>query len=91
MIRRIGHCILALLRAVDILACTLWLSCLHPFRLAARPTGRQMISSYIGEAAFNGRRWAKRAAAIIDRIAMLLGDRPDHCLRAFRHYQFLDD
>lgn len=91
MIRRAGHCILPLLRSLDILACTIWLSCLYPFRLAARPSGREMISSYVGEAQFNGHRWAKRAAAVIDWCAMRLGDKPDHCLRAFHHYQFLDD
>lgn len=91
MIRRVGHCILPLLRSIDILGCTLWLSCLYPFGLASRPTGREMISSYIGEAKHNGHRWARRAAAIIDWCAERLGDRSDHCLRAFRHYQFLDD
>ena len=50
-----------------------------------------MISSYLGEAQFNGHRWAIRAAAVIDWCACRLGDRPDHCLRAFHYYQFLDD
>ena len=91
MIRRMGHCILPLLRSLDILACTIWLCCLYPFGLASRPSGREMISSYVGEAQFNGHRWAMRAAAVIDWCACRLGDRPDHCLRAFCHYQFLDD
>lgn len=91
MIRRMGECILPLLRAFDILCCTIWLASLYPFGLASRPSGREMISSYIGEAQHNGHRWAARAAAVIDWIAMKLGDRSDHCLRAFRRYQFLDD
>lgn len=91
MIRRMGEYILPLLRAVDILCCALWLSALYPFGLASRPSGRELISSYIGEAQHNGHRWAQRAAAVIDWMAERLGDRPDHCLRAFRHYQFLDD
>jgi len=91
MIRRLGHCVFPLLRALDILACTIWLSLLYPFGLAGRPTGREFVSSYVGEAQFNGHRWAKSAAAVIDWCALRLGDKPGHCLRAFRKYQFLDD
>ena len=91
MIRRIGHCIFPLLRSIDILACTVWLSLLYPFGLACRPTGREFVSSYVGEAQFNGHCWAKRAAAVIDWCAVRLGDKPNHCLRAFRKYQYLDD
>lgn len=88
---RCGASALALLKAIDILACAVWLGALYPFGLSARPTGRQMISSYVGEAAAGGMAWARRAAWAIDRVAMLLGDAPDHCGRAFRRYQFLDD
>ncbi len=88
---RCGASALAVLKAIDILACAVWLGSLYPFGLAARPTGRQMISSYVGEAAAGGMAWAVRAAWAIDRVAMLLGDAPDHCGRAFRRYQFLDD
>lgn len=91
VITRARDCILPLLRALDILACTIWLSCLYPLGLADKPTGREMISSYVGEAAYNGMTWAKCASAVIDRLAILLGDKPQHCYRAFVHYQFLDD
>lgn len=81
---------LALLRALDILACTLWLAPLYLLGLADKPSGRQMISSYIGKAAANGHRWAIRAAMVIDWCAVRLGDRPAHCWRAYQHYRGLD-
>lgn len=80
----------ALLIALDILACTLWLAPLYVVGLADRPSGRQMISSYVGKAAANGHRWARIAAFLIDRGALLLGDAPDHCDRAFHKYRNLD-
>lgn len=91
MIRRIGHSLFALLKAMDIMACAIWLAVLYPVGLSARPSGREMISSYIGEAAINGHRWAARAQTCIDWGAVKLGDKPDHCYRAFRNYQFFDD
>lgn len=81
----------ALLRAIDILLCTLWLAPLYVFKLADKPSGRMMISSYIGEAQFNSMRWAQRMAALIDYMACKLGDEPKHCYRAYLHYKFLDD
>lgn len=89
-LRRLGQSALALLRAVDILLATVWLSLLYPFGLADKPSGRQMISSYIGWAEANSHRWAIIAGWLIDRAAMVLGDRPGHCLRAYRHYKGLD-
>jgi len=90
MIRRAGQSLWALLKALDILACTLWLAPLYVFGLADKPTGRRMISSYVGEAAANGHRWARRAAAVIDYAAIALGDAQGHCDRAYRHYRGLD-
>lgn len=90
MTRRIGVATLALLRAIDILLCTLWLAPLYVFDLADRPSGRQMISSYIGKAAANGHYWAQAAAEVIDGVFEALGDRPDHCRRAYLHYRGLD-
>lgn len=55
---------LALLKAIDILACAVWLGVLYPFGLAARPTGRQMISSYVGEAAAGGNAAGRRAGPL---------------------------
>jgi hypothetical protein len=91
MTKRFLEVVVALLIAGDIFICTLWLGTLYIFGLADRPTGRQLISSYVGKALTNGHRWAVRAAAVIDKGAMLLGDRPDHCARAYRHYKGLDD
>lgn len=90
MIRRFGHCILPLLRSVDLLACTIWLSVLYPFGLADRPTGRETISSYVGKAQFNGMAWGRRMARVIDWCALQLGDEPDHCLRAYLFYRPLE-
>jgi len=80
---RLKHCLFALLVALDVLACVIWLSLLYPFGLADRPTGHETISAYIGRAAFNGMPWALRAARIIDRGASLLGSDPGHCNRSF--------
>ena len=91
MLTRIGHCTLAMLRALDLLACTAWLCLLYPFGLADRPTGREMVSSYVGRGAFHGRRWAIRAAAVIDWLFLHLGEAPDHCLRAYLFYSRLDE
>lgn len=81
----------AMLKAHDILLCTLWLAPLYVVGLADRPSGRQMVSSYIGKAAHNGHHWAKRAETVIDWVfETFFNDRPRHCYRAFRHYQGID-
>lgn len=91
MLRRLGFCALAMFRALDLLACTIWLSLLYPFGLADRPTGRQLISGYVGKAAHNGMPWGRRMARLIDWLAMRFGDKPDHCQRAFLFYSRLED
>ena len=90
MIPRLGQSVFALLVALDILLCTMWLAPLYVFGLADKPTGRRMISSYIGMAASNGRRWARIAAAAIDYSAVAIGDAPEHCKRAFENYRGMD-
>ncbi len=81
--RRLAHIALALCRALDILACVIWLSALYPFGLSDRPTGYETISAYVGRAQANGMRWAKPVASMIDWAAMLLGDGPGHCARSW--------
>lgn len=81
---------LAMLKALDILACTIWLGPLYIIGLADKPTGRRMISSYVGMAVSYRRRWAYVAAAVIDWCAERFGDRPGHCHRAWLHYRGLD-
>ena len=90
MLKRVSISMMAVLRSLDILACTLWLAPLYIVGLADRPTGRMMISSYVGKAASNGHRWAIVVASVIDRAAMILGDKPDHCWRAYLAYRGLD-
>lgn len=89
--RRIRECMLPLLRAIDILLCAFWLSLLYPLGLADRPTGREFISSYVGEALHNGRSWAKVAAAVIDWVFKVLAGEPNHCARSYEMYKNLDD
>ena len=89
-VRRWGHVIIPLLTALDLLLCTVWLSLLYPLGLADRPTGRQLVSGYVGKAAFNGVPWGIRAASIIDWCAVRLGDGPDHCLRAYLFWRALE-
>lgn len=50
-----------------------------------------MISSYVGQADFNGMRWGRRAATVIDWLACHLGDQPDHCFRAYTRYKGMDE
>lgn len=82
--------LVALLRALDLLVCTIWLAALYPFGLADRPTGRHMISSYVGKAATNGMAWGLRAEKVIDWVAELVGDAPHHCRRAYMFYKVLE-
>jgi hypothetical protein len=88
---RLNTSIWALLKATDTFVLALIQLVLYPLNLCDAPTGRRMISSYVGRAAFNGRRWAQIVGALIDRGATLLGDAPDHCYRMFRFYEGLDD
>jgi len=87
---RLLHCALALLTAIDLLACTIWLCTLYPFGLADRPTGRQLISGYVGKAAYNGTLWGLRMAAVIDWIFFKLGDGPEHCRRSYLFWRRIE-
>jgi len=88
---RIRQSIFALLVTLTIALCTIWQGVLYPFGLASKPSGRRMTSSFVGEAAFNGHRWGIVLAAVIDRAFLLLGDKPQHCHRAFINYGVQDD
>lgn len=88
---RLVHTLLAFVKAMDILLCTVWQGALYPFGLAAKPSGRRFISTLVGEADFNGHRWAMPLARGIDRLFALLGDGPDHCHRAYLKYGNQDD
>jgi hypothetical protein len=90
MIRRLGQCVMPMLIALDLLACTTWLTLLYPMGLADRPTGRELISGYVGRAALNGHPWGKRMARLIDQVALWLGDEPDHCARIYQFYHRLE-
>lgn len=81
----------ALGRSLTILACTLVYGSLYVAGLASRPSGRRMLSSYVGQAEANGHRWAGPVAWMIDTVMVQFGDRPDHCRRAYLHYRGLDD
>jgi len=83
MVKRSREALWALLRALDILGCTIWLAPLYIVGLADRPTGRMMVSTYVGKALANGHQWARCAAWVIDRLAMLCGDQPNHCARSW--------
>ncbi|MDQ4421477.1 hypothetical protein OOT33_13700 [Sphingobium sp. DEHP117] len=86
LLRRIGDVVQGLLIVIDIAVCYIWLAPLYLVGLADRPTGRQMISSYVGRAALNGHRWARIAARVIDAV---MGK--SHCiLMANRYAGFAD-
>lgn len=80
-LRRIGHVVHGLLIVIDIAVCFVWLAPLYLVGLAGRPTGRQMISSYVGRALINGHRWARVAARVIDAV---MGK--SHCLAMANRY-----
>lgn len=80
----------ALLFLLDTVVCFLWIAALYLVGLADRPTGRQLISAYVGRAAINGWRWALRAEKVVNWI-MQPFDGPDHCRRcALRYAGFAD-
>lgn len=83
MIKRIKDVLFAWAIVLDIIACTLWLSPLYLFKLADRPTGRQIISAYVGAAAINGTRWRLIAEKIINTI--FFWDE-DHCRKCYYKY-----
>lgn len=87
---RCRECVLPFFLGLDIFACVIWLSLLYPFGLARKPTGREMISSYIGYCAFTGANWAVEAAKVLDWCACKLGDKPNHAQRAYLNYKGLD-
>lgn len=88
---RIWRSLFAVMVSLDILLCTVWQGVLFPFGLASEPSGRRLVSSFVGEAAFNGHRWGRVLAAVIDRVFVALGDKPQHCLRAYINYGSQDD
>lgn len=89
-LNRLWTSAMALLKAEDILACAFWLAPLYLIGLASRPSGRQMISSYVGGAASAGYQWARVAAVCIDLGAMMFGALPNHCHRCWLAYRGLD-
>ena len=46
------------------------------------PNPRETISSKVGRAALAGKRWARIAEKLIDRLFVLLGERSGHCARS---------
>ena len=74
---------IALLIAIDVLICTLWLAPLYVAGLASKPTGRQLVSGYVGRAAINGHRWAIVVEGVIDWVFERIGDGPTHCARVY--------
>ena len=45
------------------------------------PSADETISSRVGRASIKGHRWGRVLEAIIDRLFILLGAKPDHCRR----------
>lgn len=88
---RVKQSVRAIGKGADIFLGSLWKGALYPFGLADLPTGREFISTICGKAAANGWRWGKIASAIIDRVAVFLGDDPDHCLRMYLKYDAIDN
>jgi len=70
-----------LLVAVDQLVYILIAVPIYVVAGGATPSADETISSRVGRAAIKGHRWGLVLEAIIDRLFILLGARPDHCRR----------
>ena len=70
-----------LLVAVDQLVYILIAVPIYVVAGGATPSADETISSRVGRAAIEGHRWGLVLEAIIDRLFILLGARPDHCRR----------
>lgn len=81
---RIVEGLFAIALCIDIVLCTLWLTPLYIFGLSDRPTGRQLISSYVGQAAINGHRWSIIPERIINTLFFW---EPNHCRSCARRYK----
>jgi len=87
--QRLGHVLHALGILVDVVLHYCWTAPLYLIggeKWAGRPNGHQMISCYVGRAAFNGHRWARIAARVIDAV---MGKR--HCLLMAAKYSGFAD
>lgn len=91
MRERLQESLLAILISIDILFCTIWQASLYPFNLASKPSGRRLISSFVGEAAYNRQKWGLLLEPIINFVFDRLEKEPEHCYRAFRKYEHIDD
>lgn len=83
-LRRIADVAFAWAIMLDVIGCTIWLSPLYLLGLADKPTGRELISSYVGRCAISGAPWALIAERIID---ALFWWQVSHCRATFRKYQ----
>lgn len=86
-VKRLLVFLMALARSTTIMLCTLWFGSLYVFGLASRPTGRQMTSSYVGEAFVNGHRWAVPVAFVIDFFIEEITGEKDHCVSTYLFYK----
>lgn len=48
-----------------------------------RPRNGLTISGYCGRNALMGKRWARIASAVIDRLFLILTSQRDHCVKAY--------
>lgn len=82
MIARIGAVARQLLVSVDQFAQVLLVGAAFIVGLTSTcPSADETISSYVGRAELRGALWGKAAAAVIDRLFILLGEEPGHCRR----------
>jgi len=90
MKKRLLIFLMALGRTITILLCTLWFGPLYVVGLASKPTGRQMTSSYLGEALYNGQKWAIPIAGLVDSLFEELEGKSNHCLNTYLKYKGLE-
>ncbi len=78
-LREVGQQVLV---SIDQAAQVAIIGAAYVFHLTATcPSADETISSYVGRGQLRGERWALILAPVIDRLFMLLGEAPGHCLR----------
>ena len=82
MIARLAAWARQILVSIDQLAQTLLVGPFYVLGLAATcPSADETLSSYVGRAQRDGRRWGLIVAPVIDGLFVLLGEEPGHCRR----------
>lgn len=82
MLRRLLEIWIAFLVLLDAIVCYFCIAPLYLFNVASKPTGTQLISSYIGEAYLNNMRWSIIPNLLINTLFL----NKNHCVESYKKY-----